>query len=345
MFENLRFAHINLLWWLLIVPAIWILTYVWAVLHKKRIKKLGNLQVIRTLMPEFALHKKVWRNIWISLVVALLIIALAQPQIGSEKGTRKAKGSEIVLVLDISNSMLARKSPKDMSRLDYAKLAIYRLLSKMQNDQVALVIFAGDAALAIPMTTDYDALKLYVSDINPSYITRQGTAIADALSLAINAFTPNPNVNKAIVLISDGEDLAGKADNMIQLAKQKGIRIYTAGVGSTRGNPIFLRNGRPLEYNGQVVISRQDAKFLKSLAARTGGIYVDITKKPDAISYIYQDILKHATGTISAYTRYNEIYDYFVGAAIFLMFLVLIMVERKNRWIKRLNLFEKPSES
>ncbi len=345
MFENLRFAHINLLWWLLIVPLIWILTYIWAVLHKRRIKKLGNLEVIRSLMPEFALNKKVWRNIWVSLVIALLIIALAQPQIGSEKGTRKAKGSEIVIVLDISNSMLARKSPRDMSRLDYAKLAIYRLLSQMQNDQVALVIFAGDAALAIPMTNDYDALKLYVSDINPSYITRQGTAISDALSLAINAFTPNPNVNKAIILISDGENLAGKADNMIQLAKQKGIRIYTAGVGSPRGNPIYLSDGRPLEYHGQIVISRQDVHFLKNLAASTGGIYVDITKNPDAIKYIYQNILKHATGTISAYTRYDEIFDYFVGAAIFLMFLVLIMVERRNRWIKRLNLFEKNTQS
>ncbi len=340
MLENLRFLHINVLWWLLLVPVFWILTYIWAKIYKRNLKLLGKLEVIKSLMPEASLRKKVWWNIWISIVFALLIIALAQPQVGVEKGTKKAKGSEIVLVIDISNSMLARRSPNDMSRLDIAKLAIYRLLSQMQNDQVAIVIFAGDAALAIPMTQDYDALKLYISQLNTSFISRQGTAISDALGLAINAFTPNPDVNKAIILFSDGEDLAGKADAMIEEAKKQHIRIYTAGVGSPRGNPIYLNNGAAFEYKGQVVISKQDVSFLKNLAAQTQGIYVDITHHPNAIDIIYKDIEKHATGTISTYSRYKNIFEYFVAPAILLLLIAMVMVERKNRWIEKLRIFD-----
>ncbi len=333
------FKYKELLWLLAVVPVMWFLTWLWAYIYKKRLKNLGNVDVVKTLMPEASLRKKVRRNIFMSLVVALLIIALARPQLGIEKGTRQAKGSEIVIVMDISNSMLARRHPGDLSRLDHAKLAVYRLISKLQNDRVALVIFAGDAALVMPMTDDYEALKLYVSSLQPSYISTQGTAIADALSLAINAFTPNPDVNKAILLISDGEDLAGKADQVAQLAKEKGIRIYTAGVGSIRGNPIYLPGGRRLEYKGEVVISKQDPAYLKKLAAITGGSYVDITNRPGAIDFIYQDIEKHATGTISSYSRYEEIFDYFVGAALIILLMIFTMVERKTRWVRKLNIF------
>ncbi len=340
MFENFRFEHKELLWLLAIVPVMWLLTWLWAYTYKKRLKNLGNLQVIKTLMPEAALSKKVWKNIWYSIAIILLILALARPQIGIEKGTRQAKGSEIVIVMDISNSMLARKSPNDLSRLDRAKLAVYRLISKLQNDRVALVIFAGDAALVMPMTDDYEALKLYVSSLKPSYISTQGTAISDALALAINAFTPNPDVNKAIILFSDGEDLAGKADAIAQEAKQKGIRIYTAGVGSVRGNPIYLPGGKPMEYKGQIVISKQDPAYLRKLAAITSGAYVDITNRPSTIDYIYQDIEKHSTGTISAYSRYEEIFYYFVGAALLVLLIIFSIVERKTRWHRKLNIFQ-----
>ncbi len=341
MFENLIWAHQKYLWLLLLIPVLIALVWINALRYKRAVREFGRREVLAGLMPEASLARKVWKNIFLILALMLLIIALARPQLGVEKSTKKSKGSEVVIVLDISNSMLARSHPQDMSRLDKAKIAIFHLLNKMENDRVALVIFAGEAAMVMPMTDDYDALRMYLNSVNPSYISSQGTAIGEALDLAINAFTPEADVNKAIILISDGEDLEGHADEQAKMAKEKKIRIYTVGVGDKRGNPIFLPGGRTLEYKGQVVISKLHEEYLKKLAAITNGGYVNINNRPGAIEAIYQDIKKHATGKISAYSRYEDIFEYFVAAALVILLFEILFLERKNRFIRKIKLFEK----
>ncbi len=339
--SGFRFAYPHMLLLLWLVPVFVILIWLWARKYKQNLASIGQLSVVRQMMPEARYRKKLWRSILMLVIFVLGVLVVARPQIGSEKAHRKVKGSEIVLVMDVSNSMLARPNANAMSRLDIAKMAAMRMLSRMRNDLVAVVIFAGDAALVVPMTDDYSAVGTYISGLSTSYIERQGTAISDALQLAINAFTPNKNVNKAIVLFSDGEDLEGKADQMVALAKSKGIRIYTAGVGSVRGNPIYLPNGGLLYYHGQVVISRQHPKYLQQIAAATGGAYIDITNHPDKIDFIYNQIEKHASGSVAVFSHYADLYPYLIGLILLLLLIEIMTNERVNRLLQKIKLFEK----
>ncbi len=339
--ENWKFANSQLLWLLLIIPVLWIFIKLWIVRYRKCMKKFGRAEVISGLFPEAKLSKKIWKDFIMTFAMAFLIIALARPQVGVEKSTKEAKGSEIVMVMDVSNSMLARKSPKDLSRLDKAKFAAYRLINRFKNDKVSLVIFAGQAAMVMPMTDDYDALRLYISELSTNYIYTQGTALSDALELAKNAFTPDQDVNKAVVIFSDGEDLYGKADDIAKEMSSEGIRIYTVGIGSPRGNPIYLPGGNTLTYKGNIVISKMDESYLKKLASIGKGLYVNATNRPDAVKAIYEDIEKHSSGISSVYSRFADVFYYFVAIALFLLFIEFFILERKNRWISKFNLFEK----
>ncbi len=341
MMQNLFWANEKYLWLLGLVPVLLILVFVMARFYRRAYRSLGRQGVIDDLMPEARRAKKVWKVLLLVFALAFLVIALARPQIGAEKSTRRVKASEIVMVVDVSNSMLARPKPGAMSRLDKVKIAANYMISLMKADRVALVIFAGDAAMVMPMSDDYDALRMYLNNLTTTYVSSQGTAIGQALDMAIDAFTDSKDVNKAIVLFSDGENLEGKVDDQIKRAKEEKIRIYTAGVGAKRGNPIFLPGGQTLEYHGQVVISKQDDQFLKHLAAATRGIYVNIDKKQAGIEAIYQDIEKHATGKVASFSRYEDIFEYFVGIALILLLLEIIMTERKNRLMQKIKLFEK----
>ncbi len=341
MFNNLYWANEKYLWLLALIPVLLVLVIVFSRYYRNAYNSFGRQEVIKDLMPGAKRAKKVWKLLFLIVALSMLIIALARPQIGAEKSTHKVKASEIVLVVDVSNSMLARSKPDAMSRLDKVKIATNYLINQMKADRVALVIFAGDAAMVMPMSDDYDALRMYLNNLTTTYVSSQGTAIGQALDMAIDAFTDAKDVNKAIVLFSDGENLEGKVDDQVKRAKEEKIRIYTAGVGSQRGNPIFLPNGQTLEYKGQVVISKQDVDFLKSLALETKGMYVNIDKKQAAIEAIYQDIEKHATGKVSSFSRYEDIYEYFVGVALFFLLMVIIMSERKNRLMGKIKLFEK----
>lgn len=341
MFKNFIWANEKYLWLLALVVVLFILVLILGRYYRRIYQSFGKAEVVQDLMPDFSRAKKVWKSMLLVLVIALLVIALARPQIGAEKSTRKVKGSEIVLVVDVSNSMLARSKPDAMSRLDKVKIAANYLINQMQADHVALVIFAADAAMVMPMSDDYDAMRMYLNNLTTTYMSSQGTAIGQALDMAMDAFTGEKDVNKAIVLFSDGENLEGMVKDQIQRAKENKIRIYTAGVGSERGNPIFLPSGQALEYHGQIVISKQDADFLKRLAAQTKAIYVNIDKRQAGVEAIYQDIEKHATGKIASFSRYEDIFDYFVGIALVFLLLQIIMNERKNRLAKKIKLFEK----
>ena len=341
MFQSLVWQNEKYFWLFLLVLVLLVILILYAHFYKKVSKEFGRKEVILQLMPLASKAKKIWKSLLLIFIIAILIFALARPQIGTEKSYRKVKASEIVLVIDVSNSMLARSNPNALSRLDKVKLAVNYLINRVKADQLALIIFSSDAAMVMPMSNDYEVLKMYVNNLNTTYFSSQGTAVGTALDMAMNAFTDKKDINKAIILFSDGENLEGQVSEQIQRAKQEKIRIYTVGVGSERGNPIYLPNGKMLEYKGQVVISKQVRDFLVKLATQTKGLYVNIDNNQTNVKVVYQDIYKHATGKVSTYSRYEEVYDYFVAIALILLILQIFMLERKNRFLRKIKLFER----
>jgi Ca-activated chloride channel family protein len=275
------------------------------------------------------------------LSLALLIIALARPQFATETKVNANESSEIIIALDISNSMLAKSQNSDFTRLKLAKNAISNLIGNLQNEKVGLVVFAGQAVMQIPITNDYSAFKLILNSINPSYLTAQGTAIADAISISCDAFTPEKNNQRTIIIISDGEDHEGDIEKAIQKAKQNGIKIYTVGIGSPRGNSIIV-NGEPLrDKQGNIVISKLNETVLRQIAKETDGQYINFSNNSKALKEIYDKMNNADADGKTKVAKYDEKYHYFVLPALLLIILEFFVLIRTNRWIAKINIFEK----
>jgi Ca-activated chloride channel family protein len=335
------FENPALFWLLLLIPILFVFYEYIHLKRKKQIARLGQASIIRNLMKEYNASRFWIKFSIITLAIALIIIALARPQFATETKVNANENSEIIFALDISNSMLAKSANTSFSRLEMAKNAILDLMKDIKNERLGLVVFAGQAVMQIPITHDYDAFDLILKSINPSYITAQGTAIADAVNLATDAFSPDQNSQKSIILISDGEDHEGDIDQAIQKAKSKGVVIYTVGIGSARGNPIMI-NGQALrDKNGNIVISKLNEAVLRKMAKQTGGIYVNFSNNSRALKQIYSKINKKSSSGKTKIAKYDEKYHYFIFPALILIILDFFILLRQNRWIAKINIFEK----
>ena len=272
-----RFAHIELLYLLALVPLLALLFALMMRRRRKLMERFGNVVLLKELMPAYSrsrLRLKLW--LWLA-AFACLVLAAARPQLGSKLREQKAKGVEMMLVVDVSNSMLAEDF--EPNRLERTKYAINKLFEGLQQERVGLIVFAGEPKVQLPITSDYRMAQAFAKRISPTLVAEQGTDIGKALQLASLSFSSQSGKSRVIVLITDGENHEQSIEQVAQVAEQEGIRIYTIGIGPPEGAPIEIGGEFVKDENGDMVVSKLDEQTLQSLASATGGAYVRATKQ------------------------------------------------------------------
>ena len=332
----LMFAEYKYLYLLILIPIILVGYGILRYMRGKRVKALGDEALVRELMPSASRAKGWVRISFFCLGLMFLIIGLARPQTGARLAERKTKGAEILVALDVSNSMLAQDySP---NRLERAKLAIARLTDKLQEDRIGLVIFAGTSFVQLPVTTDYISAKMFLGSIDTGSIPVQGTAIGDAIRLCTKSFSAQSEKSRVIVVISDGEDHEADAVESAKQAAELGIKVYTIGVGSAEGQPIPMDGGLLKDRNGEIVVTRLNEQMLRDIARAGGGAYIHAGNEEFGLNPIIDDIRRMEDEEFGSmvFEEYDDEFMYFLGAAL-LCFVIEILIGRRK---PRRKLFE-----
>lgn len=330
------FANPKFLILLLLVPVIPVVYAILRRLRLLRIRRFGDEQLVKELMPSWSGAKGWVRIVLFSLAFAFFVLGLSRPQIGAKLSQRQTKGSEIMICLDVSNSMLAQDYSPD--RLSRAKLAISRLVDKLEGDRIGLIIFAGNSFVQLPVTTDYISAKMFLSSVNTESIPIQGTAIGDAISTAVKGFSIQSEKSRAIIVITDGENHEDDAVEAAKQAAEMGIKVYTIGVGSIRGEPIPKNGDLMKDSNGNIVVTRLDENTLEQIAEAGGGAYIHAGNEEFGLTPIINDLKKMEDEMFNSvvFEEYDEQFMYFLGIALVLFVIEMLIGDRK---FKR-NLFD-----
>ena len=327
----LLFADYRYLYLLLLCP-VFLLGYgLLRHLRSRRVKAFGDEELVKALMPSWSRSKGWVRMVLFTLAFALFAIGLARPRTGAKLAERTTRGAEIIVALDVSNSMLAEDySP---NRLERAKLSISRLTDRLQDDRIGLGIFAGTSFVQLPVTTDYVSAKMFLGSINTGSIPVQGTAIGDAIRLSIKSFSAQSEKSRVIVVISDGENHEDDAVAAARQAAELGIKVYTIGVGSAEGQPIPMDGGLLKDKDGNIVVTRLDEETLRQVAKAGGGAYIHAGGEEFGLNPIIQDIRRMEDEEFGSvvFEEYDEQYMYFLGAALLLLVIEMLIGERKPR--------------
>ena len=327
----LIFASPRFLWLLLLVPLIPVVYGILRALRRRRIRRFGDEALVRSLMPSWSGAKGWIRIILWDLAFLCFVIGIARPQMGAKLKEHEAKGAEIMICLDVSNSMLSQDySP---SRLDRAKLAISRVVDKLQGDRIGLIIFAGTSFVQLPITTDYVSAKMFLGNIDTGSVPVQGTAIGDAILTAAKSFSAQSEKSRAIIVITDGENHEDDAVDAARQAAELGIKIYTVGVGSLRGQPIPVNGELLKDKDGNIVVSRLDEATLKQIADEGHGAYVHAGNEEFGLNPIIDDIKKMEAEKYNSivFEEYDELFMYFFAAALALLVLEMLIGERRHK--------------
>lgn len=342
--ENFRFANPQLLWLLLLVVVLVALFIASRMSSNKALKKFGNIALLRPLMPGVSDGKLRLKFTLQMLALVSLILAVARPQFGSKLQTVKKEGIEVMVCLDISNSMLAEDIAPN--RLERAKRMLSRLLDQMENDQVGLIVFAGEAYTQLPITNDFVSAKMFLSSIDPRMVSLQGTAIGAAINLAVRSFTPSETSEKAIVLITDGENHEDDATGAAAGALTKGIHTHVIGIGSTQGALLPDDSGRAGSYRkdeaGNPVTTRLDEQMARDIAAAGQGIYAHADNGNGAIQNVSDALqaLQKSELESHVYAAYDDKFQFFVWLAFFFLFIDLFVLDKANALLSKIQLFE-----
>jgi Ca-activated chloride channel family protein len=338
-----RFSHNEYFWLLTVIPALTLLLILFLLWRKKALNRYGDPVIFLPLMPEASSIKTILKFVLQMVAVTGLIVALAQPQTGSRMEKIQRKGIDIMICLDVSNSMLAGDIKPN--RLERAKQSISRLIDRLEGDRIGLIVFAGKAYTQLPITTDYAAAKLFLNTVNTGIAPTQGTAIADAIELAANSFGESKH-NKAIIVITDGEDHEGNTLEQTEAAVKKGMTVYTIGMGLPEGAPIpvfrdKVMTGYKKDREGNTIISKLDETLLQRIASIGGGIYIRANNVESGLNRIFDEINKIQKTEIETkqFADYEDQYQYFAGFALLILFLDLFIFERKTFWMKGLKPF------
>jgi Ca-activated chloride channel family protein len=339
-----RFANPEYLYLLLLLPVMTAIFVFDQVRRRNSLKKLGESAMIGRLIPEISRIRPVIKFIFLLIGISAIIIMLARPQFGSRLEEVKKQGVEVIIALDVSNSMLAEDIQPN--RLTRAKQAISKLVDNLENDKIGLIVFAGDAYTQIPITTDYISAKMFLSTINPDMVPKQGTAIGAAINLAERSFSPGEGKSKAIIIITDGENHEDDPVSEAEAASKAGIVIHTIGIGSTEGVPVPVTTGGRRDYlkdpEGATVITKLDEDILKKIAISAGGNYIRASSSSIGLDEIFSDIKKMKKDELEStmYTEYNDQFQIFAVIAIVLLLADFLIMERKNRKLANIRLFK-----
>lgn len=340
----MSFAYPKLLYLLILLPILFGMWY-WARLARRRKLRLyGMKSSLETLMPDASRYKPAVKMILRLLAVAALIIAVARPRAGEKEEIESTQGIEVMICFDVSRSMLASSTddPRGVSRLNRAKYLLGNLIDKLSNDKVGLVVFAGEAYTQLPVTTDFVSAKMYLDEISTNMVTSQGTAIGTAINMSINSFSPAEDINKAIIVITDGENHEGDAVEMARYAKSLGIEVDVIGVGSLKGAPIPLgRNDEFLkDENGAPVTTFLNEKMAKEIAEAGGGVYINGSSSKALSNLMDQlDTIKKSDIQHISYKSSAEQFPLFIWIALILLVLDAVILPSKIGWLKQFTFF------
>lgn len=339
-----RFEHPQYFYLLAAIPVLLVLVFIYMGWRKRKLRKIGDQELVKGLMPYASVKKRYLRVLFWLLGFIALVLALCNLQTGSKLTEVKREGAELMVCLDVSNSMLAQDLSPD--RLTNAKFALERMINMLQGDRLGLIIFAGEAYVQLPITTDYAAAKMFLTAIGPGMVPVQGTNIADALNKAMDSFSTDQGKNRAIILITDGENHEAEALEAAEEARRRGIMINTIGIGSRNGVPIpLVENGVMRGYrkdrSGQTVITKLNDELLKEIASKGNGVYVQATQADLGLSEVLDKIdeLDKAKIESKMYTDYEDQFQWFLALALIFFLLDFLISERVSEWYKKLNLF------
>lgn len=339
-----RFHNPDYLYLLILVPVLLLIMIINSRIRNKKLRTAGEHKLIQELIPEFSVFRRNLKFFLQLLAFTLAVFILARPQFGSKLEEVKREGVEVIIALDVSNSMLAEDIQPN--RLERAKQAISSLVDRLQDDKIGLIVFAGDAYTQIPVTTDYVSAKMFLSSINTGIVPKQGTSLASAINLGISSFSPGTNESKALVIITDGENHEDDPMPAASEAAEKGVMIHTIGIGSGSGVPIPVSSNGRKDYlkdnEGNTVITRLDEGILRDIAFAAGGKYVKASNTDLGLGTIYNEIRsmeqRELEGTV--YSEYNDQFRVLAVMALILLVLDIMIMERKNRKLSKIKLYD-----
>lgn len=338
-----RFGNPEYLWLFAAMPFV-LAVYLYLNIRKRKdVEKMGTLSTLRKMMPELSL-KRSYLKFW--LIFAALctgILLVARPQFGTKVETVEKEGIELVIAIDVSNSMLAPDlSPNRLSR---ARQILSRLIDVRKNDKVALIVFAGEAYIQMPLTSDTQSAKIFLNSIDPSLVPVQGTAIAQAISLGMSSFSAEEKTSRAMVIITDGEDHEGNAAEVAAEAAKAGVMINVMGVGSPEGSPLpgtGSGNNYMTDSEGNVVVSRLNEEMAMEIAQSGGGLYVRADNSNSAIRALEAqlDELETSRTASLSYSEYDEQFPLLGWILLVILFVEILIYDKKNRLFRNVRLFK-----
>lgn len=337
-----RFARPEFLYLLILVPVLIGFFYYALIIKSKRLKTLGNKALLRTLMPEASRIRPRAKFYLLLVALVLSIFMMAGPQFGTKLEKQKRQGAEVVIAVDVSNSMLSQDLKPD--RMSRAKRILGGLIDNLQEDKVALMVFAGDAYVQMPLTTDVSSAKMFLSNINPGMVPIQGTAIGMAIKRSMSLFSnTDTNVGKTIIIITDGENHEDDAVAMAKKALESGITVNVMGVGTPEGAPIPIAgtNSFRKDKYGNVVVTKLNESMCQEISAAGGGVYVKADNSSAAVRALTSELEKLSKSEIESqvYSQYNEQYIVIAWIVLILLVVECLLLERKNPLFKNIKLF------
>ena len=336
-----RFADPIYLYLLALIPVLALIRFLTYRNQKKRLNKFGDPKLLRQLMPDVSRFRPSVKFWMLQGALALLIVMLARPQFGTKISNEQRVGIETIIAMDISNSMYAEDIVP--SRLDRSKMMVENLVDHFTNDKIGLIVFAGDAFVQLPITSDYVSAKMFLSSIDPSMMATQGTDIARAIDMATHSFTQEEGIGKAIIVITDGEDHEGGALEAAKAAKNAGMRVYVLGVGSSNGAPIPIPGtGDYMKDNtGNTVMSALNEDMCRQVAQAGGGAYIHVENNSAAQDQLDNELDKLAKKetTSTVYSEFDEQFQAVAILALLLLILEICIFDRRNPLLRRLSLF------
>jgi Ca-activated chloride channel family protein len=340
----IRFAHTEFIYALGLVLVFLVIYWMYNIWRRRALNRLGDRQVVSGLMPRLSEGKPLVKFILILIAYVFLVIGLIDPQVGSKLEKVKREGIDLMLVLDVSNSMLAEDIKPN--RLERSKLAISNLIDQLQGDRIGIIIFAGNAYKQLPLTTDYSAARLFLSAVDTRIVPTQGTAIGEAIDLAVQSFDDQEH-NKAIIVITDGENHEDDAIGAATLAADSEIRVFTIGMGLPEGAPIPVyndygsRTGFKKDREGTTVITKLNEDMLRQIAAAGEGAYARANNASTGLRKIFGEISEIEKKEIETkqFTDYEDRFQIYLAAALLFMVIELLIAWRKSKWAERFNIF------
>ena len=341
MYELEEKSYLYLLFILPVLVAVFLYIQYW---KRKKQQEFGDLALIKKLSPEKSTFKPILKFIVFLLALASLILALVNPKIGTKMETVKREGIDIVFAVDVSKSMLCEDVAPN--RLEKSKQLVSQIINNLAGDRIGIVAYAGSAFPVLPITTDYSSAKMFLQSMNTDMVSSHGTSLDEAIQLASDYFDKGNKTSKLIIMISDGEDHSEGAEDAAEEANKKGIKILTIGVGTAKGGPIPLKNNGAIEsfkrdQNNEVVVTKLNQESLTVIAKDTKGSYINGNNTKEVTEFLKKALnnIEKTEFEATQMADFQSQFQWFIGIAFALLFLDIFFLERKTKWIQKLNLF------